>query len=279
MTAGVAASRFRRTPSGLEVLCWPGFDDRLVDVFVTTRTGGVSRGAYTSLNLSLRAGDDDADVLANRATVAEALGATVDDFVFCAQAHSPNIAIVTDEHRGRGSRSASDALPLTDGLVTTAPGIALAVLAADCVPAVLHDPVAGVLACVHAGWRGTVRGAVPAALAAMRRLGAAASNVVAGVGPAIDPDRYQVGAEVVAAVRAAFDGRADEVIRADGLGKWTFDVAGANVMQLVAEGVPERQIHVAGVGTGPGTPFFSHRAENPCGRFAAVARLRGKDVL
>ncbi|WP_239332560.1 peptidoglycan editing factor PgeF [Frankia sp. CiP3] len=279
MTAGMAASRFRRTPSGLEVLCWPGFDDRLVDVFVTTRTGGVSRGAYTSLNLSLRAGDDDADVLANRATVAEALGTTVDDFVFCAQAHSPNIAIVTDEHRGRGSRSASDALPLTDGLVTTAPGIALAVLAADCVPAVLHDPVAGVLACVHAGWRGTVRGAVPAALAAMRRLGAAASNVVAGVGPAIDPDRYQVGAEVVAAVRAAFDGRADEVIRADGLGKWTFDVAGANVMQLVAEGVPEGQIHVAGVGTGPGTPFFSYRAENPCGRFAAVARLRGKDVL
>ncbi|WP_322766389.1 peptidoglycan editing factor PgeF [Frankia sp. Cr1] len=276
MTAGVATSRLRRTTSGLEVLCWAGFDERLVDVFVTTRDGGVSGGSYASLNLSLRVGDDNADVLANRARTAAALGATLDDFVFCAQTHSPNVAVVTHEHRGRGARSASDAIPLTDGLVTTVPGLVLAVLAADCVPIVLHDPVAGVLACVHAGWRGTVGGVTPAAVAAMQRLGADPRNVVAGVGPSITPDRYQVGAEVVDAVRAALGGRADAVLRPDGAGKSTFDVAGANVGQLVAAGVPENQIHVTGLGTGPGTPFFSHRAESPCGRFAAVARLSGQ---
>ncbi len=276
MTAGMATSRLRRTTSGLEVLCWAGFDERLVDVFVTTRGGGVSGGGCTSLNLSLRVGDDNAAVLANRVRAAAALGATLDDFVFCAQTHSPNVAVVTHEHRGRGARSASDAIPLTDGLVTTTPGLVLAVLAADCVPVVLHDPVAGVLACVHAGWRGTVRGATPAAVTAMRRLGGDPRNVVVGVGPSITPDRYQVGAEVVDAVRAALGGRADAVLRPDGLGKWTFDVAGANTLQLVAAGVPENQIHRTGLGTGPGTPFFSHRAENPCGRFAAVARLRGQ---
>jgi YfiH family protein len=210
--------------------------------------------------------------------VAGALGVALDDFVFCAQTHETTVAVVTGDHRGRGARSAADAIPLTDGLVTTVPGIALVVLAADCVPLVLHDPVAGVLACVHAGWRGTVRGVTPAAVAAMRRLGSDPVNIIAAVGPAIAPDRYQVGAQVADAVRDAFAGQADQLIRPDGSGAWTFDLAAANAVQLAAAGVPADRVHGTGFTTGPGTPFFSHRAADPCGRFAAVARLRGTDV-
>jgi copper oxidase (laccase) domain-containing protein len=64
------------------------------------------------------------------------------------------------------------------------------------------------------------------------------------------------------------------VIRPDGNGRWLFDLWEANRRQLRGSGVPERQIHTAELPTGAGSPFFSHRAEQPCGRFAAVARLR-----
>ena len=90
----------------------------------------------------------------------------------------------------------------------------LAILTADCVPIVLHDPVAGVLACVHAGWRGTVAGVSAAALAAMQALGSRPSDVIAGIGPAIAAARYQVGPDVHQAVTQAF-GPAAAFIRPD----------------------------------------------------------------
>jgi YfiH family protein len=260
----------------LEVLTWAAFDDHDVDAFVTTREGGVSQGPYTSLNLGLHVGDDDTHVLRNRVRVADALGASLDDFVFCDQAHRPNVLVVTDEHRGRGARSRTDAIPRTDALVTSVPGIVLVVMVADCVPLILHDPVAGVLACVHAGWGGTVRGVTSRAVEVMRELGSQPGDIIAGIGPAIPPDRYQVGEDVLAAAGDAFGDQIDQVIRPDGTGKWTFDLWRANTLQLSAAGVPEEQVHLSALGTGPNSHFFSHRAENPCGRFAAVARLRGK---
>lgn len=256
------------------MLTWSAFDGHDLDAFVTTRDGGVSTGPYSALNLALHVGDDEQSVLRNRALLAEAIGTSPDEFVFCDQAHEPSVAVVTNEHRGRGVRSRADAIPRTDALVTTEPGIVLVVMVADCVPLVLHDPVAGVLACVHAGWRGTVRGVTTATVATMRELGSDPANIVAGIGPSIAPDRYQVGEDVRDAAAVAFGDRLDQVLRPDGTGRWTFDLWRANTVQLVAEGVPEDQVWVAGLGTGPGTPFYSHRAENPCGRFAAVARLR-----
>jgi copper oxidase (laccase) domain-containing protein len=108
----------------------------------------------------------------------------------------------------------------------------------------------------------------------MRTLGAEPARIVAGIGPAIHPDRYQVGQDVVSAAEQAFAGRTDQVVRPDGNGKWVFDLWRANALQLEAAGVPAPQIHIAGRETGPQTPFFSHRFEGPCGRFAAVARIR-----
>lgn len=168
----------------------------------------------------------------------------------------------------------SDAIAHTDALVTAVPGITLAVMAADCVPLVLFDPVARVLACVHAGWGGTVRGVTPAAIEAMRTLGAEPARIVAGIGPAIHPDRYQVGADVAELARLAFGDAVEAVVRPDGTGKWLFDLWQANALQLTTAGVPVEQVHIAGRDTGPGTPFFSHRSEAPCGRFAAVARMQ-----
>jgi YfiH family protein len=272
-TSSESATSELRTVAGLPVLSWPALDGLGLDAHVTTRDGGVSADPYRSLNLGLMVGDDPDAVLANRTRVAAAIGCSLDDFVFGQQSHQPNVQIVTAEHRGLGARSMADAIPATDALVTAVPGIVLMVLAADCVPLVLIDPVARVLACVHAGWGGTVRGVTPAAVAAMRTLGADPARIVAGVGPAIHPDRYQVGADVAELARQAFGDQVDAVIRPDGTGKWLFDLWQANTLQLTNAGVPAEQVHVAGRDTGPGTPFFSHRSEAPCGRFGAFARL------
>lgn len=258
---------------GLPVRTWTALDALPVDAVVTTRDGGVSTGRYTSLNLGLHVGDRPDDVLENRRRLAAALGAAPSDLVFCNQVHRPAVAVVTEAERGRGAFSVADAMPDTDALVTTVPGIVLVVMVADCVPLVLVDPVRRVLATVHAGWGGTVRGVTTAAVEAMRGLGTDPADVVACIGPSVDPTRYQVGDDVRDAAAERFGVRVDDVVRPDGSGKWLFDLWTANRLQLEAAGVPAPSIHLAGLPTGPGTPFYSHRFEGPTGRFALAARL------
>jgi polyphenol oxidase len=278
MTAPVTASWRVGSRGGLEVLTWPAFDGLGAQIAVTTCAGGVSAGPYESLNLSFSVADDEGAVLENRRRLAGALGADLKDFIFARQVHGNTVHVATAADRGRGALGLADAVPEADALVTTEPGIVLAILVGDCVPLVLLDPVAGVLACVHAGWRGTVAAIGPAALAAMTELGAQRDRVIAGIGPAIGPDRYQVGADVADAVRACFGDAAGSLLRPDGTGRWLLDLWAANRRQLAAAGVPEGQIHVAAAPTGPAPGgaglFFSDRTARPCGRFALVARLQ-----
>ena len=253
-------------------LTWSVFDGCPLDAFVTGRAGGVSTGPYASLNLSLHVGDDPDLVIDNRRRAAAALGLALDDMVFCLQTHGRNVTVVGDADRGRGIVSLDDAVP-GDAVVTATPGLGLAVMVADCVPLVLYHPAAHVVAAVHAGWRGTVVRVAAAAVEAMTALGADPAGVLAGIGPAIVADRYQVGDEVADAARDCFGGDVDGIVRPDGTGRWTFDGWAANRRILVEAGVPPGNIEVSTIGTGPGTPFFSDRAQRPCGRFAAVARL------
>ena len=268
-----AATAAIRPVARLEMLAWAAFDQLPVEAFVTARGGGVSTGAYESLNMSLSVGDDPAAVLENRRRVAVAVDAEPSDFVFCRQVHGPGVRVVTVADRSAGAFTVDESVPEADVLVTTDPSVVLAILAADCVPAVLYDPVAHVLACVHAGWRGTVARACAAAVSAMVPLGARTASIVAGIGPAIGPERYQVGAEVAAAAEGAFGAEAGTVIRPDGTGRWRFDLAAANQIVLREAGLADGNVHVAPYVTGDGL-FFSDRAARPCGRLALVARLR-----
>ncbi len=298
MTAGPGRPAVIRAAGALNLLTWPALDASGVDAAVTARSGGVSSGPYATLNLSLSVGDDPVNVLENRRRLAAALGARPGDLVFARQVHGTAVRIVGEAERGSGAFSLDDAVPDTDALVTTSPGVLLAVLTADCVPIVLHDPVAGVLACVHAGWRGTVARVPAVALAAMQTLGSRPSDVIAGVGPAAAPARYQVGADVYQAVTGAFGPAAATFIRPDDTPqRWLLDLWAANRFLLREAGVPAAQIHVTDLPTGPaGSPargnpagsatcgnpgdqarngcFFSDRAARPCGRLALVARLR-----
>jgi hypothetical protein len=205
MTAPAAsAAAGLRQRAGLPVLTWPALDPLPVEALVTTRHGGVSAGRYATLNLSFAVGDEAANVRENRRRAAAALGAAPADFVFAAQVHGRHAEVVSAADRGRGTLAAGDAVGPADALVTAAPGTVLAILVADCVPIVLYDPAAHVLACVHAGWRGTVARAAEAALAAMCSLGTRPRDVIAGIGPSVAAGSYQVGEEVARAARDAF---------------------------------------------------------------------------
>jgi YfiH family protein len=224
MTAPAAsAAGGLRQRAGLPVLTWPAFDPLPVEAIVTTRHGGVSAGRYATLNLSFAVGDEVANVRENRRRAAAALGADPADFVFAAQVHGRRAEVVSAADRGRGTLAVGDAVGPADALVTAAPGTVLAILVADCVPIILYDPAAHVLACVHAGWRGTVARTAEAALAAMCSLGTRPRDVIAGIGPSVAAGSYQVGEEVARATRDAFG---EEVARAtrDAFGE---EVAGA----------------------------------------------------
>ncbi len=302
MPAGFAVLR---EAGALGLLTWPALDASGAQAAVTTRSGGVSSGPYTSLNLSLSVGDDPAAVLANRRRLAAGFGARLAGFVFAGQVHGAGVRIVGQADAGSGAFSGQDAIPATDALVTSTPGLVLAILTADCVPVVLHDPVAGVLACVHAGWRGTVARVCTAAVAAMRTLGSRPADVIACLGPAIAPARYQVGPDVHQAVSQAFAPVAPAFapvapagapvapagapvspagsvpfLQPDSApGRWRLDLWSANRFVLTEAGVPADQIYVTDIATGPTDPagpaghFFSDRAARPCGRLALIARL------
>jgi hypothetical protein len=189
--------------------------------------------------------------------------------------HGAVARVVTRADRGRGAAVADAGVGEADALVTSDPGTVLGVLVADCAPILLYDPRAHVLACVHAGWRGTVARVTGTALAAMATLGTRPGDVIAGIGPAIGPDRYQVGEDVAEAAHECFGERAPLVIRPDGTGRWLFDLWSANRILLREAGLADQNIHVAAVPTG--ADFFSNRTARPCGRFGLIARLRPRD--
>jgi len=261
------------------VLRWPGLDAAgAVDAVVTTRLGGVSQGSHATLNLGLHVGDDPQAVIENRRRAAAAAGCTLDDLVFAEQVHGSGVTVVGGADVGRGATTAADAVTRSDALVTTDRGVGLVVLVADCVPLVLVDPVAGVLGCVHAGWRGTVAGVTTAALAVMATLGAEPARVVVGIGPAVRSDDYEVGDDVADALRSTLAGcgvagAADVVLGATSGGRWRCDLVAANRIALVGAGVDTANIHAMSSTTSdPG--LFSHRRGDG-GRFAAIARLGG----
>jgi YfiH family protein len=275
-TASPPSTAFRAA-GDLRLLTWPALDASGVEAAVTARSGGVSAGPYATLNLSFSVGDDPGCVLENRRRLAAAFGTGPGDFVFARQTHGAGVGVVTGADQGSGAFSPDDAVDSADALVTTSPGVMLAILTADCVPVVLHDPVAGVLACVHAGWRGTVAGVTAAAVAVMRGLGTRPGDIVAGIGPAVGADRYQVGPDVREAVSRSFGPAAPGFIRPDpsAAGRWLLDLPSANRHALREAGVPGPRIHATDLVTGPAPGhFFSDRTARPCGRLALIARLR-----
>jgi YfiH family protein len=170
-----------------------------------TRAGGVSGGLYASLNCGFGSGDEAGRVERNRSIAASRLGLSADRLVSCHQVHGT--ATITVERPWRREDN-----PRADGMVTTVPGIALGVLAADCAPVLFADPEARVIGAAHGGWRGALSGVMEATVVAMRSLGARADRIRAGIGPCIAQPSYEVGPEFKARF-AAEDSSSDGFFR------------------------------------------------------------------
>jgi YfiH family protein len=210
-------------------------------VLFTSRRGGVSQGAYASLNLGLSTDDDAAHVAANRERVRALAGGA--ELAQGRQVHGTRVVLDTHE------------IEDADGQVASARGAAPIVLVADCLPIALVAPEA--VGMLHAGWRGLAGGIVAEGVGALRRAGA--TRVAAAVGPGARGCCYEVGDEV----RAAF-----------GTTGRTLDLAAIATGQLAAAGVGE--VHDTGLCTlcardEHGPRFFSHRRDGGVtGRQAGV---------
>jgi polyphenol oxidase len=255
---------------------WPESEEMGAVLAVTTRHGGVSAAPYDTLNLSFRVGDRPGDVATNRTRAAAAFGVPLGTLVFADQVHGRGVADVGPSDAGRGVGEDDDPLPASDALVTATPAVTLVILVADCLPFALVDPAAHVLAAVHAGWRSAAAGIVPATLRALTARGAQPARVRAYLGPAVAPERYQVGPEVVDALAGAVAPAALQAAVArpdDGApGRARVDLVAAVRQQLLAAGVHADHVFESGATTADPS-FFSDRAARPCGRFALLARL------
>ncbi len=151
------------------------------------RQGGVSTGIYASLNAGTGSNDDPAASQENRRRIAAAFGVAPDHLVGVHQVHSPTAAFVSAPRSGER--------PHADALVTTAPGLVISVLTADCTPVLLADKVAGVIGAAHAGWKGAIGGVLESTIALMLEHGAARERITAAIGPCIHQPSYEVGRE------------------------------------------------------------------------------------
>ncbi len=239
----------------------------------TGRWGGLSKAPFDDLNLGFHVGDDPAAVLENRRTVARSLGVSLDSFVVPRQVHRGGVYVATSADRGRGAFSHEDAIPDTDALITRELGVVLAVMLADCVPVVLFDPVTSTIGVAHAGWGGTVHHVTRNTIQAMvSHFGTDPGSVLAGIGPSIGPQSYEVGSDVADRASSEFPGR--PVLRPAADGRWLFDLWESNIADLEEAGVSLDRIEVAGVDTFTSVDqFFSDRRQRPTGRFMAVAAL------
>ena len=225
----------------------------------TTRSGGVSTGPYSTMNLARRGRDDPAALAENRRRFERFLPASP---VPLSQVHGAAVAVLD---------RATTAAPTADAAVTREPGVVCSVLTADCMPVVVTDRGGSVVGIAHAGWRGLAAGVLEATVDALGQLGANRGDLLAWLGPAIGPTAFEVGADVHEAFCAA-DPRAAAFFAFGRPKKWYADLFGLARQRLQRAGIAS--IHGGGECTySDATRFFSYRRERDSGRMATAVWL------
>lgn len=229
----------------------------LVHTHFTTRLDGVSQPPYDSLNLGAHVGDDPDAVRENRARVAAQLNLDPARFIWMDQVHSATVRVVDAADLGAP-------IPATDAVVTTDPTVVLTVMVADCVPVLLYDADAGVIAAAHAGRTGARNGVVSNTVATMVELGAKPENIMAHLGPAASGRRYELPREMAEDVEEQLPG---SLTRTDH-GTWGSDVRAGLARQLTTLGVGN--IIMDSRCTIEDSNLFSYRCDGKTGRQAGI---------
>jgi len=234
---------------------------------IFTRQGGLSPEPWSSLNVGGTVGDDLIRVRANRNLSLKALRCSPDSVFDVWQVHGADVVCAN------APRPDSESVRQADIILTDKPDLTLYMRFADCVPILVHDPRKGVVGVAHAGWMGTLRGVAASMVNAMtEQYDSNPADIVAGIGPSIGPDHYEVGSDVILKVMEKFGDESEKVLKSHS-GKIHFDLWKTNQILLERAGVGN--IEVAEVCTACHTnDWFSHRAEKGrTGRFGALITL------
>lgn len=208
----------------------------------TTRVGGVSGGVWESWNFGENRGDELECVRENYRRAGEIFGVSGDDFVVTRQVHGTEVRIASESDR----HVIGEPVPYEiDGLVTNIMGLPILVYIADCVPVLMEDREAGVIAAVHCGWKSSVADILGVAVEKMLKLGAKTENIHAAVGESIGFCCFETDAEVPEAVDKYLGGDTEGLIRDDGNGKFHVDLRGANARRLLQLGLKAENIDVS----------------------------------
>lgn len=231
------------------------------------RNGGVSPTPWHSLNLGGLSGDTRENIIENRKRIFSCFNLSVDTIFDVWQVHG-NRVICTDR-----SRPLTEEHEKADAIFTNKPGITLFMRFADCVPLFFYDPGKKVIGIAHAGRIGTLNRIAEDCVKAMKRVyGSAPGEILAGIGPSIGPDHYEVKQDVIEQAEICFENLDEVLTKRDG--KHYLDLWEANRLVLKQSGV--KTIEVAGICTACHTEdWFSHRAENGLtGRFGALLAIK-----
>ncbi len=237
---------------------------------IFTRQGGISPAPYETLNLSVATGDSESNVEQNFQRVCHAMAVDPNQTAMSRLVHENDVIQVFQ-------RNERQRVGMADSLITNASDTFLFMRFADCTPIIFFDPISHAVGLTHAGWRGTMKNAAAATVAAMMQsFDARPQNIIAVIGPAIGPCCYEVGSDVMAAADDAFGPGNRLFSRYNQQGNHAyFDMWEANRRQLMEAGVG--QVILTNICTACHTDlFFSHRAERgQAGRFGVMIGLRG----
>lgn len=218
--------------------------------FVTTRSGGSGKGSYASFNCSPYCGDSVDAVSDNQKLLLQGMNQQPDRLIIPHQTHETNIRVIDAGFLTLSADQQNSQLKGIDAVVTDLPGYCLCVSTADCVPLLMYDRKHHVIAAVHAGWRGTVARIVNKTLQGMQTLyGTEGQDLCVAIGPSISQVSFEVGEEVLEAFREEQFDMERIAVRNQKSGKPHIDLWEANRLELMALGVPDDQIQVAGVCT------------------------------
>ena len=262
--------------NGLVYITFPNMEREGVSAAFTTRLGGVSRGQYASMNMSFTNGDNKDNVVKNYEILLSHLGLDYKKAVLSHQTHTNNIRIITEKDIGKGiviERDYDD----VDGLITNLKGVTLVTQYADCVPLLFFDPVEGVIATSHAGWRGTVKEiGLKTVLKMKETFGSLPENILAAIGPSIDMCCYEVDDPVINEIKALNYLDYNKVFFSKGNGKYQLNLKEANRQILTHAGIKNENICVSDLCTCCHSEIFhSHRATaGKRGNLAAVIALK-----
>ena len=231
---------------------------------VTCRDGGRSRAPYAKMNLSLGVGDDADAVAANRRRLQRLTGGI---HVYARQEHGTAVKVVGREDV-RGGDDIVTVPTAADALVTDLPGVRLLIQTADCQAVMLYDPQTRIVANVHSGWRGSVADIITRTIGVMREtFGCDPAAMTAAIGPSLGP----CCAEFI-----NYRAEIPEPFWPFRVGRQHFDFWEISRHQLVAAGLDDARVHIAGICTRCNPHlFYSYRAAQRTGRFAALIGMEG----